>query len=628
MSKRKFKTEVNQLLHLIIHSLYSHPEIFLRELISNASDALDTLKYLTLTRDGYKNIAFDPRIDISFGNEERRVVTLSDTGKERKVITVSDSGIGMDAKELEQNLGTIARSGTRDFLGSLTGDAKKDSNLIGQFGVGFYSAFMVAEKVGVVSKKSGSEEAFSWTSDGKGGYEIEEAVRDGHGTTVTLLLNEQGEEYADRLVLEGIVKKYSNHIPFPIHLHYEVETNDGKRTKKEEQVNSASALWRRPKSELKEEDYNEFYRSITHDTEDPFLHIHTKAEGKVEYNTLFYIPKKAPIDLYWAEYQPGVKLYIKRVFITDDERELLPRYLRFIRGVIDSEDLPLNISREMLQKNSILAKIRADSVKRILNELSEIKKDKERYDSFYKEFRRPLKEGIYQDFANRDLLLDLLQFKSTKEEGYTDFAQYKDRMPDGQKAIYYITGENEQGLRHSPLLEPFRQKNIEVLIMDDDIDEIVIPALERYKDIKLKAVNRSDTIDEIKTEEEKKKEKASEPLLARMRKVLADDVKDVRAGAGLSESPSCIVADEDDPTIGLQQILKVIGEKNIPEAKPILEVNPDHPIIKSLESTKDERVFEDASRLLFEQALLVEGVRPKDTASFIKRLNRVLEKAL
>jgi len=628
MSKRKFKTEVNQLLHLIIHSLYSHPEIFLRELVSNASDALDTLKYLTLTEDKYKEIEFDPRIDISFGNEKHRIVTLSDTGKERKVITVSDTGIGMNGKELEQNLGTIARSGTKDFFSSLTGDAKKDSNIIGQFGVGFYSAFMVAERVEVVSRKTGEQEAFSWTSDGKGGYEIEDAVRDSHGTTITLLLNEQGEEYANLPVIEGIIKKYSNHIPFPIHLHYEVETNDGSLKKEEIQANSASALWRRPKGELKTEDYDEFYRSITHDTEDPLLYIHTKAEGKVEYTTLFFIPRKAPLDLYWSDYQPGVKLYIKRVFITDDERELLPRYLRFVRGLIDSEDLPLNVSREMLQKNSILAKIRTDSVKRILNELLEMKKDRRKYDEFYEEFGRPLKEGAYQDFVNRETLFDLLQFKSTKTEGYTGFAEYAERMPDDQKTIYYITGENEQSLRSSPLLEPFKRKEIEVLIMSDDIDEIIIPSFGKYKDFELKAVNRSDTLDGIKTEEDKKREKSISPLLDRIGEVLKDDVKSVRADSGLSESPSCIVSDENDPTIGMQQVLKAMGQKEVVEAKPILKVNPDHPIVKALVTTEDEGVFEDVSRLLFEQALLIEGVRPKDTASFVKRLNRALERAL
>jgi molecular chaperone HtpG len=629
MSKRMFKTEVNQLLQLIIHSLYSHPEIFLRELVSNASDALDTLKYLTLTDERYKTIPFDPRIDISFGQQEKRIITLSETGKERKVITVSDTGIGMDAQELERNLGTIARSGTRDFLGSLTGDAKKDSNLIGQFGVGFYSSFMVAESVEVVSKKAGCEEAYRWKSDGKGGYETEEAVRDQHGTTVTLLLNEQGEEYANRFSLEAIVKKYSNHIPFPIYLSYETEANDKTVVKKTEQVNAASALWRRPKSKLKEKDYNEFYRSISHDDEDPLLHIHTRAEGKVEYSTLFYIPMKAPVDLYWAEYQPGVKLYIKRVFITDDEKELLPRYLRFVRGIIDSEDLPLNVSREMLQKNAVLTKIRSDSVKRILSELKELKeKNRARYDLFFEEFRRPLKEGAFQDFGNRELLVDLLQFKSTKVEGYTGLSEYKERMTEGQKAIYYVTGENEQTLRGSPLLEPFKQKQIEVLVMDDEIDEIVIPSLGRYKEIELKAVKKSDTLDDIKTEEDREKEHRIGPLLLRIADVLKEEVKSVTAGAGLGDSPSCIVADEDDPTIGLQQLLKAMGQKDMPEVKPVLKVNPDHPIVKSLERTEDGEVFRDTSRLLFEQALLVEGVRLPDSSSFVKRLNRALQRSL
>ncbi|MBN2323679.1 MAG: molecular chaperone HtpG [Spirochaetes bacterium] len=629
MSKRKFKTEVNQLLHLIIHSLYSHPEIFLRELVSNASDALDTLKYLTLTDERYKKIPFDPRIDISFGQQERRVITLSETKKERKVITVSDTGIGMDAEELEKNLGTIARSGTRDFFGSLTGDAKKDSNLIGQFGVGFYSAFMVSESVEVVSKKAGCEEAYRWKSDGKGGYEIDEAVRDGHGTTVTLLLNGQGEEYANRFSLEAIIRKYSNHIPFPIHLSYETEANDGTKTKKTEQVNAASALWRRPKSDLEEKDYTEFYRTISHDDEDPLLYIHTRAEGKIEYSTLFYIPKKAPIDLFWAEYQPGMKLYIKRVFITDDDKELLPRYLRFVRGVIDSEDLPLNVSREMLQKNAVLAKIKSDSVKRILGELKELKeKDRAKYDLFYEEFRRPLKEGAYQDFGNRELLVELLQFKSTKTEGYTSLSEYKERMTEGQKAVYYVTGENEKTLRSSPLLEPFKQKEIEVLIMDDEIDEIVIPALGRYKEIELKAVKRSDTLDDIKSEEDKKKEKSIGPLLSRIADVLKEEVKSVTASAGLGDSPSCIVADEDDPTIGLQQLLKAMGQKTMPEIKPVLKVNPDHPIVKSLEKTEDGEVFSDTCRLLFEQALLVEGVQLPDSSSFVKRLNRALQRSL
>ncbi len=635
MVRRKFKTEVNQLLHLIIHSLYSHPEIFLRELISNASDALDTLKYLTLTDDDYKNIQFDPRIDISFGIEEQKIITLSDVKERQKIITVSDTGIGMNDKELEKNLGTIARSGTRDFLKILTGDAKKDSNLIGEFGVGFYSSFMVADRVEVISKRTGEEEAYKWSSDGKGNFEINEAQRDQNGTTVILYLNKSGEEFAERWIIEGIIKKYSNHIPFPIYLHYEEKSYKGEGTKRKEikekkveQVNAASALWMRPKTELKEEDYNEFYRSISHDTEDPLLSIHTKAEGKVEYTTLFYIPKKAPIDLYWADYQPGVKLYIKRVFISDDEKELLPHYLRWVRGIVDSEDLPLNISREMLQKNQILTRIKNASVKKILSELQNLKKEREKYDSFYRQFSKPLKEGVYQDFSNRDTLLELLQFKSTKVDGYTAFNEYKDRMEQEQKAIYYITGENEQNIKNSPLLEAYREKDIEVLIMDDEIDEIVIPSIMKYKDIELKPVNRSDAVNDLKTKEDKETEKKIEPLVKRIKDVLGDDVKDVRASSRLSDSPSCIVADEKDPTIQMQHLLKSMGQKNIPEIKPILEINPNHEIVQKLENIDDKRMLEDVSRLLLEQALLLEGAQPKDPSAFVKRINRVLTRSL
>lgn len=635
MTKRKFKTEVNQLLHLIIHSLYSHNEIFLRELISNASDALDKLKYLTLTDQAFKNLNFDPRIDISFGSDVQKIITLSDDRDKKKMITVSDTGIGMNDKELEENLGTIARSGTQDFLKSLTGDAKKDSNLIGEFGVGFYSSFMVAEKIEVISKRAGEDAAYKWISDGKGNYEIIDADRDQNGTTVILHLNDDGAEFADRWSIEGIIKKYSNHIPFPIFIHYKDTRYEGAgadrkeiKEQKVEQVNAASALWRRPKKELTDVDYNEFYKTISHDTEDPLLHIHTRAEGTMEYNTLFYIPQKAPIDLFWADYNPGVKLYIKRVFITDDERELMPHYLRFVCGVIDSEDLPLNISREMLQKNRILNNIKNASVKKILGGLINLKKEKEKYDSFYKEFGRPLKEGAYQDFSNRDTIVELLQFKSTISEGYTGFSEYKERMKPDQKAIYYVTGENEQNLRNSPLLEAYNEKDIEVLLMDDEIDEIVIPSIGRYKDIELKSVNRSDAADDLKTREDKESEKKIDPLIKKVRKILGDEVKDVRASTRLSDSPSCIVADEKDPTLQMQQILKSIGQKDLPEVKPVLEINPNHEIIKKLEAADNREILEDVSRLLLEQALLLEGVELKDPPTFVKRLNRILNKAL
>jgi molecular chaperone HtpG len=633
MAKRMFKTEVNQILHLIIHSLYSHPEIFLRELISNASDALDKLKYLTLTDDRYRGREFDPRIDVFIGAESKKIITLTESNPE-KLITVSDNGIGMNEKELEENLGTIARSGTKDFLKSLTGDAKKDSNLIGQFGVGFYSSFMVAERVDVVSKRVGEEQAYRWSSDGRGNYEIVDADRDSSGTTVILHLNEQGEEFASKWRLESIIKKYSNHIPFPIFLHYEDIRYEGEgssrkeiREPKEEQANAASALWQHPKSELKEEDYYEFYKSISHGTEDPLVYIHTKAEGKLQYTTLFYIPKKAPIDLFWSDYSSGIKLYIKRVFITDDDRELMPHYLRFIRGIIDSEDLPLNISREMLQQNRVLASIKSASVKKILGELADLKKEKEKYNAFYEEFRLPLKEGVYQDFSNKDVLLELLQFKSTKNEGYTTFSEYKEMMQPDQKAIYYITGENERNLRNSPLIEAYVKRDIEVLLMYDDIDEILMPAIGQYKDIELKSVNRSDAAEDLKTEEDRKSEKKLDPLIKKIKKVLGKDVKDVRTSVRLSDSPSCIVADEKDPTLQMQQLLKAMGQNTVPDAKPILEINPSHDIIKKLQTTDNNELIEDVSRLLYEQALLMEGAELKDPATFVKRLNRILTKS-
>jgi molecular chaperone HtpG len=614
MSKHEFKTEVSQLLDLIIHSLYSHKEIFLRELVSNASDALDKLKYLTLTDEAYKGAPFDPRIDVSFD-------------REAKTLTVSDSGIGMNEEDLVENLGTIANSGTRKFLAQMKPGAAVDASLIGQFGVGFYSIFMVADKAEVVTRKAGGEAAWRWTSDGKGGFDLEPAERGKTGTDVTLHLNEEGIEYADRWEIESIVKKYSNHIPFPIFLHYQ-EEKDKKKTEKTEQINSASALWKRPKTELKSEDYNEFYKSITHDTEDPFHYIHTHAEGALQYTTLFFIPKKAPFDLYYMDYKPGVKLYVKRVFITDDEKELLPPYLRFVKGVIDSDDLPLNVSREILQRNKVMVNIQAASVKKILSELVTISTDKAKYAEFYREFRKPIKEGLYQDFANRDTLLELVRWKSTREEGYVSLSEYKLRMKPDQKVIYYITGENEETLRRSPLLEMYKQKDIEVLIMDDEIDEIVAPAVHAYKDVELKAVNRSDAAEGLKTDEDKEAEKTIEPLVTRMAKVLKDEVKEVKASSRLSDSPSCIVVDSSDPTIQMQHLLKAMGQKNLPEFKPILEINPKHPIVKKLEAVKDDAVFEDATRLLYEQAMLIEGVELKDPAEFNRRLNRMLERGL
>jgi molecular chaperone HtpG len=616
MSKHQFQAEVNQLLTLIIHSLYSHQEIFLRELVSNASDALDKLKYLTLTQDEYKGVPFIPRIDISFDS------------KEKTTLTVEDSGIGMSDKDLETNLGTIARSGTKEFLQAMAADAKKGSGLIGQFGVGFYSSFMVADSVEVISRRIGDEKAWKWTSDGKGEYEIAEAQRDSAGTTVILHLNDAGKEYADRWRIEGIIRKYSNHIAFPIHLHYQEKGEHGGTVDKVAQVNSALALWRRPKSDLKEEDYKEFYKTLSHDTDDPLHWIHLSVEGALAYTTLFYIPARAPFDLFRYDYQPGVKLYIKRVFITESEKELLPVYLRFVRGIIDSEDLPLNVSREILQNNRIMANIRTSSVRKILHELEQLAKDKGQYEKFWTQFGRVLKEGILQDHENHDQLLDLLRCKSTAVEGWTSLAEYRDRMQKDQKAIYYVTGGREAGLRASPLLETYKARGIEVLVMDDEIDEIVASAIGKFMDVELKAVNRSATADDLATEADKGKAKVIEPLLQKVKKALGDQVKDVRASSRLADSPSCIVVDEHDPSMQMQQILKAMGSSELPDVKPILELNPTHPIVAKLAVVEDQAIIEDMSRLLLDQALLVEGAELKDPAGFVKRLNRALEKSL
>lgn len=617
MSKRVFQTEVSQLLQLIVHSLYSHPEIFLRELISNSSDALDKLRHLTLTDDAYKALPFEPRIDLELDEEG-------------KTLTIADNGIGMNEEDLVSHLGTIARSGTKNFLSQLSGDAKRDSNLIGQFGVGFYSVFMVADRVEVVSRKAGEEEAWRWTSDGKTGFDLEPAERAGFGTTVLIHLNEEGKQYAHSWRLQQIVTKYSNHITFPIFLtHDKSEWNEGEKksikTRVTEQVNAASALWRRPKNELTEEDYKELYKSVAGDWEDPLFWFHTKAEGSLEYITLFYVPAKAPLDLYQAESKVGVKLYVKRVLIMDDAKELLPRYLRFIRGIVDSEDLPLNVSREILQQNRVLTSIRTASVKKILSELKGVATNQlELYLRFSAEYNRALKEGVHGDLANREALLDLVRFKSTKVEGVTSLAEVKSRMPEGQKSMYYITGGAASQLRTSPLLEIYRKKDLEVLLLDDDIDEIVFSGVEKYGDIDLKAVNKAATGEDLKDEAEPEKAESLKPLLEKLKATLGDRVKDVRASVRLADSPSCIVSDEDEPSVKMQQMLRSMGQNDIPATKPTLEINPDHEIVKKLLDRPDDARAQDAAWLLFDQALLMEGVPLPDPASFVQRLNRIL----
>ncbi|MBB5338611.1 molecular chaperone HtpG [Tunturiibacter gelidoferens] len=617
MSKREFQTEVSQLLQLIIHSLYSHPEIFLRELVSNSSDALDKLRHLTLTDEAYKALPFDPRIELELDEE-------------KKTLTISDSGIGMNEEELTSNLGTIARSGTKNFLSQLSGDAKKDSNLIGQFGVGFYSVFMVADRVEVVSRKAGEEQAWRWVSDGKSGFDIEPAERAIAGTTVLIHFNEEGKQYANSWRLQEIVKKYSNHIAFPIFLTYdksqwnEAEKKSDK-VRTTEQVNAASALWRRPKSELTDEDYKELYKSVSGGWDDPLFWFHTKAEGSLEYTTLFYIPAKAPLDLYNSEYKVGVKLYVKRVFIMDDAKELLPQYLRFVRGIIDSEDLPLNVSREILQQNRVLTSIRTASVKKILSELKNIAANQpDEYLKFIAEYNRPLKEGLYGDYANRETLLELVRFKSTKVDGLTSLADVKSRMKDDQKSIYYITGGAESLLRTSPLLEIYKKKDVEVLILDDDFDEVIFSGVDKYGEIDLKAVNKSSTSEDLKGGEEPDKAEGLKPLIEMLKKTLGDRVKDVRASVRLADSPSCIVSDEEEPSLKMQQMMRAMGQKDIPALKPTLEINPDHEIVKKLLARSDDSVAQDAAWLLFDQALLMEGVALQDPAAFVQRLNRVL----
>lgn len=656
MAKYQFQTEVNQLLKLIIHSLYSNKDIFLREIVSNASDALDKLKYLTVSDDNYKNLKFTPRIDITFDEKEQ-------------VLTVQDSGIGMNEEDLSNNLGTIARSGTKAFLEKLSSDAAKDSALIGQFGVGFYSAFMAAKKIDVYTRKAcGDGKIWHWSSDGTNSYDVEEVASDSEiakkygfdnaelsGSAVEMHLNDESKEYASRWKIEELIKRYSDHIAFPIYLHYVQNKYDDKGNvtsteNKIDQVNSASALWKRSKSELKKEDYNEFYKTIGHDGTDPLMYVHTHAEGMQEYTTLFFVPQTAPFDMYQADYKSGVKLYVKRVFITDDDRELLPAYLRFVRGVIDSEDLPLNVSREILQQNRILETIKTSSVKKLLSEFKKMAEaaDKarkaenpsddekaaiEKWNKFVSAYNRPMKEGLYSDYANRDEIAEIVRFKSTDASGtgddnWTSFADYVQRMKADQKAIYYITGSDEKNLRDNPLLKAYTSKGFEVLIMADDIDDIVIPSYGKYKDFELKAVNRAGSDEElgVNKEEAEKKEKEFKPVAEKIQKALGDQVKEVKLSKRLAEdSPSCIVVDENDPSYQMERMMRAMGQSGV-EVKPILEVNADHPLVARLKDSDDEALIKDVSEVLLNQALLIAGVEIKEPNTFVKHLNNLLSK--
>ena len=621
MAQKPFQTEVSQLLKLIIHSLYSHKEIFLRELISNSSDALDKLRYLTLTKDEYKSMKFEPKVSIEFVEGDNPTLTITDTG------------IGMSKKELEDNLGTIARSGTKNFLSKLSGDAKKDSQLIGQFGVGFYSSFMVADKVEVASKKVGNKEAWRWVSDGQTGFEIKKDVKKETGTSIVMHLNEEGKEFASRWRIESLVKKYSDHIDSPIFLTYEDTEydKDGKEKSKglkTEQINDAKAFWTRSKTEIKKKEYKEFYKGFSSDMDDPFDWVHFRAEGNLEFVILFFIPKKASPDIFRADYQSGVKLYVNRVFITDDDKELLPPWLRFVKGIIDSSDLPLNVSREILQQNRVMAKIKSNSVKKILDRLKTIAGNKEKYAEFYGEYGRLIKEGVYQDFEHKDALTELLRFKSTKDDGLVSLREYVDRMREDQKSIYYITGQNQVSLKNSPLLEMYQKKDVEVLLLDDEIDEIIISSVPKYDEKDLKSVNRSGAADDFSEESDKDVEKSLQPVIKKIKKVLGDKVKDVKLSNRLSDSPSCIVADENDPTAQMQEMMKSMGQMDMPAIKPILEINPTHDIVVKMKEKTKQKSFDSIALLLFEQALIQEGVQLEDTSGFVARLNKVISDTL
>ncbi|EAH9628709.1 molecular chaperone HtpG, partial [Campylobacter coli] len=602
--------EVNQLLQLMIHSLYSNKEIFLRELVSNSSDALDKLNFLSVSDDKYKSLKFEPRIDIKID-------------KDKKTLTISDNGIGMDKDDLINNLGTIAKSGTKSFLENLSGDAKKDSQLIGQFGVGFYSAFMVASKIEVLSKKALDDKAYLWISDANG-YEIEDATKEEQGTSITLYLKD--DEFANSYKIESIIGKYSNHIQFPIFMEKEefIPAKEGEEEGKTElkisQINKANALWRMQKSSLKTEDYERFYEQNFHDSNKPLLYLHTKSEGKLEYNSLFFIPQNAPFDLYRVDYQSGLKLYVKRVFISDDDKELLPTYLRFVRGIIDVEDLPLNVSREILQENQILKGVKEASVKKILSELEKLKnKDKEKYLSFFKNFGKVLKEGLYGFGGEKDSLLKLMLYKSTKGESLRSLEEYKNDIQGGQKEIFYITGNNESLLRNSPLLEEYKQKNIEVFLMDDEIDSLVTPMLGEYEGLKFIAINQVEDKNELSDEE--KNEFA--PLVAKFKELLKDQVEDVRLTSRLKDSPSCIVYDKNKPDFAMQQLLKQMGQEQ--NFKPILEINPKHAIFTGLKN--NETFSADIATLVLNMAKLSEGMGVDNPAEFNASLTKIITKA-
>ncbi|MCT7516677.1 molecular chaperone HtpG [Aliarcobacter cryaerophilus] len=635
MAKHQFQTEVGQLLHLMTHSLYSNKEIFIRELVSNGSDAIDKLNYLRLTDEKLKEsfASWKGEINISFDEKD-------------KSLTIMDNGVGMNEEDMINSIGTIAKSGTKSFVEALTGDAKKDSNLIGQFGVGFYSVFMVAEKVDVISKKAGEDTAYKWSSTGTGEFDLAPCTKETNGTVIYIKLkDDEVSEFASKYRIKNIVEKYSNHIAYPIFLNYDEEVTQTlseedkkagkeavkKTERKHEQINEATALWTQAKAKLKQEDYNNFYKSISQDSSDPLLTIHTKTEGVNEYTTLFYIPKIAPMDMYRADYQSGIKLYVKRVFITDDDRELLPTYLRFVRGIIDSEDLPLNVSREILQENRILANIKQSSVKKILSEIKKLSKDEEKYSQFISQYNRALKEGVYQDYTNKESILELLRYKSTADEKkLTSLEDYKQRANSEQKAIYYIVGDNEKVLRNSPLLESYKKNNIEVLILDDkEIDEIITPTIGAFKDWQFTDITTAQAPKvEVNEEEKQKIEEEFKDIVSKIKDKLGSEVKDVKITSRLDSFASCITKDAGDAQMAaMAHMFRAMGQE-APEVKPILEINPNHEIVKKLQASTNDELIEDVSWILLDLAKISEGVDVSDKVAFAKRLTKITSLAM
>ena len=619
-----FQAEVKQLLQLMIHSLYSNKEIFLRELVSNASDACDKLRFEALTDKALLEndaelkirVAFDPRL---------------------RTVTVADNGIGMSRQEVIDNVGTIARSGTREFLDKLTGDAAKDAHLIGQFGVGFYSSFVVADKVTLVTRRAGltAEHGVRWESDGSGEYTLEMVGKADRGTEVTLHLRDDTAEFADGTRLRTILRKYSDHITLPILMkeeEWDKESGKYRTTGKDETVNQASALWARPKSEISDEQYTEFYKHVAHDFEAPLAWSHNKVEGRKEYTQLLYIPARAPFDLWDREQRRGIKLYVRRVFIMDDAEHLMPHYLRFVRGVIDSNDLPLNVSREILQESKDIETIRAGSVKRVLAMVEDLAGNHpEKFTTFWKEFGRVFKEGVGEDHANRDRIAKLLRFSSTHkdaDEEIVSLADYVARMKPEQEKIYFVTAESFAAARASPHLEVFRKKGVEVLLLGDRVDEWMMSFLTEFEGKKLQSVAKG-ALDLGKLEDEADKKAQQQEavehkdFVERIKKSLGERVKEVRVTLRLTESPACLVADEHDMTANLQRMLKAAGQK-VPMAQPILEINTRHPLVQRLQAEADESRFGDLAAVLFDQSLLAEGGQLEDPAGFVKRLNQLM----